>query len=171
MSVYQLDYTEKSIAVFGQTTPLKDHLSKIGGKFNPGLTNKRTGNREPGWIFVKSKSSEVQTLLDSFINGTIQPLEPKTETDSSKQSAKEVPKSSFVFTKEMYLALVSRIEKLENDNEHMLRILQRSSSTSAASIESSKPPRTIKKKQIDECESNDEVEEESAPKKSFLKFN
>ena len=45
------EYTEKSIAVFGDTKPIKDILYKEGGKYNSGL---KCG---PGWIFSSKKFS------------------------------------------------------------------------------------------------------------------
>lgn len=52
-----VDYSEKSIAVIGDTKPIKDKLKKLGGKFNFRLSC------GAGWIFQKSKLEEVQKLL------------------------------------------------------------------------------------------------------------
>lgn len=52
-----VDYSDKAIAVIGDTKPIKDQLKKIGGKFNFRLSC------GPGWIFSKTKLEEVQQLL------------------------------------------------------------------------------------------------------------
>jgi hypothetical protein len=56
-----VDYSEKAIAVFGDTKPVKDQLKALGGRFNPKLTYE--GTKKAGWIFSKSKEQEVKNLL------------------------------------------------------------------------------------------------------------
>jgi uncharacterized protein (UPF0335 family) len=120
MSIQLLDYTEKSIAVFGPTTPYKDYLSNIGGKFNPGLTHPLTKAREAGWIFTKTKRDVVQTFIDQSTQGQL----PPPPVNVSKEKVTKTKSDEFELTKEMYLALVSRIEKLENENANLLQSLQ-----------------------------------------------
>lgn len=52
-----VDYSEKAIAVTGDTKAVKDQLKKLGGKFNGKLSC------GPGWIFSKKKEAEVRQLL------------------------------------------------------------------------------------------------------------
>lgn len=49
-----VDYSEKAIAVIGDTKSVKDELKALGGKFNFRLTC------GAGWIFSKTKESEVR---------------------------------------------------------------------------------------------------------------
>jgi hypothetical protein len=56
-----VDYSEKAIAVFGDTKPVKDALKAPGGRFNPKLTH--GGRKQAGWIFPKSKKQELNGLL------------------------------------------------------------------------------------------------------------
>jgi hypothetical protein len=56
-----VDYSEKAIAVFGDTRRLKDELKALGGRFNPKLTHE--GQKQAGWIFSKSKEYELINLL------------------------------------------------------------------------------------------------------------
>ncbi|MFR3214804.1 MAG: fusion protein [Dysgonomonas mossii] len=56
-----IDYSEKAIALFGDTKPIKDLLSAMGGKFNPRLTYKDT--KKAGWIFSKTKRKELEGVL------------------------------------------------------------------------------------------------------------
>lgn len=57
-----VDYSEKAIALFGDTKPIKNLLSAMGGKFNPRLAYKDT--KKAGWIFSHSKKNELQTVLN-----------------------------------------------------------------------------------------------------------
>ena len=52
-----VDYSEKAIAVIGDTKPLKDVLKSLGGKFNFRL---KCG---AGWIFPKTKIDEVRAAI------------------------------------------------------------------------------------------------------------
>lgn len=52
-----IEYSEKAIAVIGDTRSIKDKLKELGGRFNFRLTC------GPGWIFPKSKLTELQTAL------------------------------------------------------------------------------------------------------------
>ncbi|KAJ3116907.1 hypothetical protein HDU96_008426 [Phlyctochytrium bullatum] len=56
-----VDYKERSIALFGDTRPVKDKIKELGGKFNKYLTLE--GKKEPGWIMAKTKKSEIVALL------------------------------------------------------------------------------------------------------------
>jgi hypothetical protein len=56
-----VDYSEKALAVFGDTRRLKDQLKALGGRFNPKLTHE--GGKRAGWIFSKVKEQEVRNLL------------------------------------------------------------------------------------------------------------
>ena len=56
-------YSEKAIAVFGDTKPMKEKLKALGGRFNPFLTN--NGGKMAGWIFPKTKSEELSLILNS----------------------------------------------------------------------------------------------------------
>ena len=57
-----VDYSEKAIALFGDTKAIKDLLSAMGGKFNPKLTH--NNEKQAGWIFSKSKRDELNTVLN-----------------------------------------------------------------------------------------------------------
>ena len=59
-----IDYSEKALAVFGNTRQIKDQLKELGGRFNPKLTHE--GQKKAGWIFSKSKENELNNLLISI---------------------------------------------------------------------------------------------------------
>ena len=56
-----VDYSEKAIAVFGNTKEIKEQLKELGGKFNPAL--KYEGGKRAGWIFSKKQADKVRALL------------------------------------------------------------------------------------------------------------
>jgi hypothetical protein len=62
MSWFIEDYSEKAIAVFGDTKAYKDLLVSLNGKFNPAL--KGVGDtKRSGWIFPKSKRAQVEAQM------------------------------------------------------------------------------------------------------------
>lgn len=59
-----IDYTEKAIAVIGNTYEIKEGLKNLGGKFNKFLTVE--GEKKAGWIFNKSQADKVSDLLIQY---------------------------------------------------------------------------------------------------------
>lgn len=57
-----VDYSQKALAIFGDTRPIKDQLKALGGRFNPKLTHE--GTKKAGWIFSKSKEQELRNILN-----------------------------------------------------------------------------------------------------------
>ena len=54
-----IDYSEKAIAVIGDTKPIKEQLKDLGGRFNFRLSC------GAGWIFPKTKLTEIENLLSA----------------------------------------------------------------------------------------------------------
>jgi len=52
-----VDYSERAIAIIGDTKPIKDQLKALGGKFNPRL---KCG---VGWIFSKRREVAIRAKL------------------------------------------------------------------------------------------------------------
>ena len=52
-----IDYSEKAIAIVGDTKDIKDKLKELGGRFNPRLSC------GAGWVFSKKQRAEVDKLL------------------------------------------------------------------------------------------------------------
>jgi hypothetical protein len=121
MSISIVNYSEKAIAVFGNTKDIKDHLISLGGKFNPSL--KQNDERVAGWVFPNSKKEEVRKIITSFSQGTLGEPPKKVEKASSS-----VPVESFTISKEMFLALVSRIETLEAELAISKKVIEKLSS-------------------------------------------
>ena len=56
-----VDYSEKAVALFGDTKPIKDALHDLGGRFNVRLTYR--GEKRAGWVFPKAKEMQVRELI------------------------------------------------------------------------------------------------------------
>ncbi len=52
-----IDYSEKALAVIGETKAVKEQLKQLGGRFNPRLSC------GAGWIFSKKKETELRALI------------------------------------------------------------------------------------------------------------
>ncbi len=57
-----VDYSEKAVAIFGDTRAIKEQLSALGGRFNMHLT--LNGKKCAGWIFQKSKEGDLRKLVN-----------------------------------------------------------------------------------------------------------
>lgn len=73
-----IEYSEKAIAVIGDTKPIKELLKSLGGSFNPRLSC------GPGWIFSKKKLEEVQSALLEYAN-------KKENTEEAKKEILALP--------------------------------------------------------------------------------
>lgn len=74
VAVLVVDYSAKAIAVIGDTAPIKDDLKAMGGRFNARLTVE--GQKVAGWIFSKSKESDVMAYVKKLNeSGTPEPME------------------------------------------------------------------------------------------------
>ena len=58
-----VDYSEKCIALFGDTKEIKDELKKLGGRFNANLRPFDEETRVPGWVFQKKCREDLLKLI------------------------------------------------------------------------------------------------------------
>lgn len=73
-----VDYSQKAIAVFGDTKAIKEQLKELGGRFNPSLNY--NGEKRAGWIFSKKQSDKVKGLVEA-----IKLSEPVSNTNISQK--------------------------------------------------------------------------------------
>jgi hypothetical protein len=59
-----VDYSDRAVAVFGNSYPIKDKLKDLNGRFNKFLTNPKTGKKEAGWIFPKTRKDELEKIIN-----------------------------------------------------------------------------------------------------------
>jgi hypothetical protein len=55
-----INYSEKAIAVYGKTKPIKEQLKSIGARFNMFLTIE--GTKQPGWVLPISQRSKLSFI-------------------------------------------------------------------------------------------------------------
>jgi hypothetical protein len=67
-TIYIVDYSEKSIALFGDTKPIKEELKNLGGRFNYRLVDPaKPEEKSAGWVFPLSRKEEVYILLERHL--------------------------------------------------------------------------------------------------------
>lgn len=76
-------YSDKAIAVVGETKQLKDEFKKLGGKFNPRLSC------GAGWIFSKKAADNVSALLNGSLILQKGAEKPKDEVSEYIDALKE----------------------------------------------------------------------------------
>lgn len=59
-----LQYSEKCLALFGDTKPIKEELKKIGGRYNPNLHPFTKDQSVPGWIFANKAKDDLLNLIN-----------------------------------------------------------------------------------------------------------
>lgn len=67
-----INYSEKAVAVIGDTKEIKEQLKAMGGKFNPRLSC------GAGWIFSAKKRAEIEKVLKDAEDGTTPETAKKT---------------------------------------------------------------------------------------------
>ena len=193
MSISVIRYSEKAIAVFGNTKPYFGNLTQIGGgKWAEHITNKDTGAKG-GWIFYNAKEKELRDLVDKINKKQVEPIgkddvvqeeEKKTLTRSNESKSLIKTKSNeFDFSKEMYLAMKSEIERLTNDVAVLMSYIEKKPDNPFVTPQKRnitvKVPQAPLKKQVqkreespveksEEEESDEDEQQSRLPKKSFL---
>jgi hypothetical protein len=99
--LYVVDYSAKSIAVFGpETKKWSGNLKGMGGVFNHSLKQVVEGKEVvmAGWIFKVGKTDEVVTFVEEANRGIIDviPNEPKPRAAPAKGGAKNPPQSDTI---------------------------------------------------------------------------
>lgn len=107
-----VDYSEKAVAVFGDTKAIREQLKELGGKFNPRLNY--NGGKRAGWVFPKSKLGELDKFIhDTGTSDTITALENDNKTIIEQPNDKEelTPMSLADF-----MAFISCVQKRAIEN-------------------------------------------------------
>jgi hypothetical protein len=154
-----VDYSDASVALFGDTFPIKDKCKQLGGSFNKSLT--LDSGRAPGWIFTKDKKSELEALAKST------PQSDKTKKTTSSTTTSDVKSSISIdpkITHEMFANLLNKYEMLEARLIHVEKHLNLTSTTSTNNTTTNKKSKIVKKEESDE----DDEEEIIKPKQRLL---
>lgn len=117
-SLEVVDYSEKAIALFGNTKEIKDQLKALGGRFNPSL--RYNGGKRAGWIFSKKQADKVRALLAPSVDAEQEDNAPT----SVAYGDSEISQKKGYYTKEVdgmkveaYLAKKSDFDELLDSGE------------------------------------------------------
>jgi hypothetical protein len=177
-------YSEAAIAVFGETSPFKEDLGKIGGKFNPHLKGVSDGERRPGWIFSIKRKEEVKKFVDEC-NKRLETMSPVEKSDFKKTTKKSNVEptlshdllSQFLMRLEVVEAELAFLKKKFDINDHEVQSAQHD----RASVEpftrgdpviipaTSSRPKSVKAPPPIKFDESESEEEEKAPVKRLLR--
>ena len=95
-----IQYTERCIAVIGDTKPLKEQLKQAGGKFNPYL--KVNGSIVAGWVFSVNRKDQIVGIIEGVtieaqtieVKPEQKPIEPMKATREKQPEFKMLVKLS-----------------------------------------------------------------------------
>lgn len=62
-SIFIEEYSPKSFVVRGDTREHKESLKSLGGKWNSGLTDKKSGDKFGAWLFWNEKQQEIKSWI------------------------------------------------------------------------------------------------------------
>lgn len=86
-AVFMVEYSEKAVAVLGDTKAIKDDLKQMGGRFSGSLTV--AGERVAGWIFSKAKETELTEYIKKLDEVPEElPREASPEQEAQKEEEK-----------------------------------------------------------------------------------
>lgn len=121
MSFEIVDYSEKSIAVFGDVMKYQNEFLDLKGMLNEKLRYK--GAVATGFIFTKFKRPQVQDLvrklkmLESNVNPDEEKGDASSSSTTSSTTSRIIQKSddNVVLSREQFMNLVSTLNRLEQD--------------------------------------------------------
>ena len=128
------EYTDRSVAVYGNTRKYKDDLKKLGGKYNSNLKN------GPGWIFPKSSQGEIMKFIKNGEHLTPEQITEKHTHISSTSPTISEYGALLVAINKLSLRMDS-MEKaiillLDDDQKKQLEFLNKKISSNSVNIES-----------------------------------
>ncbi|WP_299459051.1 methyltransferase [uncultured Microscilla sp.] len=110
-----IDYSEKSIALMGNTKPYAEKLGRrgLGGKFNKRLTHPKTGERFMGWVFPVAKKEVVEEFL---LTKEVAPQEENGEPTQTEKKYTQKVKLPF----RQHLEVLITLKELEEEIQDSL---------------------------------------------------
>lgn len=149
-------YSEKAIVLRGAQ---ESHHAVL--EANKGMYNARLKGGA-GWIFPKFMKSQIDSLVEQINSGVDLTPPPRAAKASSSSAEPEV-------TKKEYLAVVSRVERLEALIAQLLKGSVPSSSSSSSSVEIRPTPPSLDQIPVEDIDIDFEMEEEETPVKKLSK--
>lgn len=91
-----IEYSEKSIALVGDTKEIKDKLKKLGGRFNSGLSC------GAGWVFSKTKQKDLEKLIAKVCKDNIKKETANALLEIAEMKAETLPGNVVDFVANKY---------------------------------------------------------------------
>jgi hypothetical protein len=170
------DYTDKSIAVQGNTRKYKEDLKKLGGKYNGSLKN------GPGWIFPKTLEKELRTFVkngkrlvteEEETTGEERSTQRSKEWSESKSSSVNIPPtlSEYASIINLIKSMSKKIDFLENSMNLLLTEEQKKiNNNETKKLKTVKVVKSIKKNvEIDSDDSDTLSENNVYPPKRLMR--
>lgn len=155
--VFLVDYSDKAIAIFGDTQSYKNMIAEKGGKFNMSLTYE--GTKRPGWIFPKKLKPTIEEFVNDINTGKINIV---SVSSSVANEVSKNPNDSIMLIvdslKRTILELSTRLERVEQE-------LALSKTTIRSKLPVDKPQ--LKSEVAEEYNSDEEVDVK--PKRLLIK--
>ena len=130
-----VDYSEKAIALLGETFSIKDEIKQLGGTFNKNLNIDNT--KVSGWIIQKTKKSELEELIKKTPTKAV-----STIVNPHKAPISIDPR----ITHDMFANLFNKYEMLESRVIYLESMLKKSKNKSN-NIQSSDDEKEIEEEQ------------------------
>lgn len=182
MNITIEDYSERAIAVFGDTKSIRDRLKNAGGMYNPSLRSvTRVGTnevetRKPGWTFSIKRKDEIQQLIkdihQEMKTGTFVSCDNTPSTSAHASSSSSTRRSTKTAAdsgsaeSQLISKLLSEVELLKVEVANLKKIVLNDKQDKPATSTSSASSSGVKtipasRSWADEVDESDEDSEES----------
>jgi molecular chaperone DnaK (HSP70) len=174
--VLDSNYTERAIAVFGETKLYSKKLLEMGGKFNMNLNYRldknlikttRSDGKEPGWIFPKTKLS----TIEAFVKNPPKVTEEKIEETKTKESKVTEDNDKIMLSREQFMNLVSTVNRLEQEVALLKNKVLGSSSTIKVEADKSEKVSNVRKQPKKVIEETSDDEEDAEDEEELMEQN
>jgi BMFP domain-containing protein YqiC len=113
-----VEYSPRTIAVFGDTKPFVEQLKKLKGSFNPNLTYE--GEKKAGWVFLKIYKKDIEEWLNK-LSYEVKDLEDNKQEEKTKKVVKLIEEDEELSLGEMISKVKDKTETEEMKIENFCR--------------------------------------------------
>ncbi len=116
-SLKVIHYSPKCVVLVGDTSNCKEDMKTMGGKWNSRLTNKETGEKFGGWIFMKSREEDLKKWLST---GVATKFEFNSEYSRDKDRTSLNVKMLISRVEELEKTVAMLVSKLSNEGDEVV---------------------------------------------------
>ena len=148
-----VNYSEKVVALIGDTFSIKDEIKKLGGTFNKSLSIENT--KVSGWIFPSNKKQEIESFIKSIPEDKLKSNKPSTYGLNDVKNSISI---DLKITHEMFANLLNKYEMLEARVEYLESALLKDGPVSSSVITKKPAKKEVKSSRVVEEEEEEEEE-------------